>query len=515
MKTSFAIKNISASILVEIVTAIAGILLPRFFIEVYGSSVNGLVASISQFITYMGLVEAGVGAAATFELYKPITGNDEFTINGILSAAKNFYLKSGTLFLILDLILVLGYPYLVNNEISDIAFIRLMIIVLSLNGVIDYFILGKYKVLLIADQRTYVIAIAQAVGIVITLITSILLIEMRVSPILVKAVVAIVYLLRTFVIVLYSRKRYPYINFKTEYPESVFSQRKSALFHQVVGMICNNTDIVLLTTMLKGTALIEVSVYATFNMVAYTITSLFNSISNGIRASFGQVIAEKREDTLRMSFSNFELAYFILLYIVYTCMAVLLHPFINLYASVFTDSATYIRWDLVFLFTLCGLIQNIRIPSSTIQIAAGHFKETQGAAFLEATINLGISLLLVRQMGINGVLIGTICAYLYRSTYQIIYCNNHFLNNTILRTLKRVVINSAVLVGLTFAGIKFAEAHINTWLQWIFYAICMVVVFSIVYLLVNYASEPQTMRDATKHIISTITRKKKSINQTT
>lgn len=493
MRTNNAIKNTLASILVEIVAALSGIILPRYFISVYGSSVNGLVISIGQYITYMGLVEAGVSAAATVELYKPLAINDRDRINEIVSAAKGFYIKSGLLFVVLDIVLVVLYPF-INSEIADVTFVRTMIVVLSLSGVVDYFLLGKYRVLLVADQKTYIIAIAQAIGTIVTLIVSIVLIEMNSSPILVKAVVVIVYLLRTLYIMLYVKKKYDYICFSKEYSPSAFPQRKSALLHQIVGMVCNNTDVVLLTALLQKDALVEVSVYGVYNMVAYNLTALFNSISKGVGASFGSLMAQDDQCALKKTFSIFELLYFMLLFTVYTCMGVLLYSFISLYSSSFKDSEIYIRWALVALFTACGIVQNIRIPGMTIQVAAGHFKQTQGAAIVEAVINLGVSLALIRPIGINGVLIGTLAAYLYRSTYVIIYNAHHFLPNSLKTSLSRIVRNFMLLGALIAFGVVCIVPLIHSWLLWVAFAAVMVMVSSGLFLLINYLVEPDVVK---------------------
>lgn len=494
MRINYAVRNALSSILVEIIAAISGIILPRYFISVYGSSINGLVSSIGQFITYMGLVEAGVSAAATVELYKPLAVDDHSRINEIVSAAKAFYMKSGMLFVGLDILLIIGYPFIVQNEIADVSFVRMMILVLSLNGIVDYFLLGKYRVLLVADQKTYIIAIAQSVGTFVTLFASILLIRLNSSPILVKGVVAAVYLLRTIYIVIYVRSHYAYIDFSISYSPEVFPQRRSALFHQIVGMVCNNTDIVLLTVMLQNNALIEVSVYSAYNMVASNLTSLFNSISKGLGSSFGNIIAEEDTETLEKSFSYFELLYFVLLFIVYTCMAVLLFSFISLYSSAFEDSNFYRRWSLVILFTACGIVQNIRVPGSTVQIAAGHFKQTQGAALLEAILNFGVSIAFVRSIGIGGVLLGTLAAYLYRSTYVIIYNAHHFLPKTLKRTVFRIIRNLLMFGVLTTLGVMILVPHIQSWISWLVGAIVFFSVTLGAFFVLNYISEPKIIR---------------------
>ena len=145
MRTRQAFMNAVFSLMLQVVLAISGLLVPRFFIAVYGSAVNGLVSSITQFITYLSLVEAGVGAAGTVALYKPLAEKDSLRVSGILSATRVFYLRSGLIFAGLVGLLVIFYPFAVKSEINDGGFVRLMILLLSLSGIIDYFFLGKYS----------------------------------------------------------------------------------------------------------------------------------------------------------------------------------------------------------------------------------------------------------------------------------------------------------------------------------------------------------------------------------
>ena len=490
MRTKLAFKNTLVSLVLQIVTAISGLIVPRFFTAEYGSAVNGLVSSVSQFIVYMGLVEAGISAAGTVQLYKPLLEKKYDDINSIISGAKVFYRRSGMIFVTLALLLILIYPIIVKNEIADTSFIRMMIFVLSINGIVDYFILGKYRVLLIADQRNYIISFIQIIGVLVTMTVSIFLIKIEASPIIVKSTAAIVYLLRTVFIVLYVRRYYPYLDLKVPPRKDAFTQKSNALIHQIVGMIVNNTDIVLLTLLLKVNALVEVSVYSIYNLVAYALTSLFESISVGLRASFGQVISEGNKETLRRTFSQFEYLYFMILFVVYTCMAILLYSFIGLYSRDFNDADSYTRWSLVVLFTFCGFIQNLRVPGSTIQVAAGHFKETQGAAILEAVINLGVSLVLIFNFGIAGVLFGTSCSYLYRTSYVIWYNDKHFNPGTLGRTLFRLVRSATISIGLVLIFTGVATSYIDSWLSWFTFSILVFAVSAISIVTINIIFEP-------------------------
>lgn len=507
MRTKLALKNTIASLLLEVVTALSGIIVPRFFTVVYGSTVNGLVSSISQFITYMGLVEAGVSAAGIVELYRPLAEGDTETINGIISNVKRFYYKSGLIFIMLDVLLIALYPYLIHNEITDQSFIRIMIMVLSVNGIVDYFILGKYRVLLTADQRSYVISFFQILGTIVTMLVSIILIEARVNAILVKSVVAVVYMLRTLGVVFYSKHKYKYLNFKANSLQATFGQRTSAFFHQIVGMICNNTDIVLLTVLLKNGALVEVSIYSIYNYVASALTSLFNAMSTGVRASFGQVIAEHEQDTLRRTYDLFEYAYIILLFIIYTCMGTLLYSFIQLYSADFADADIYARWSLVIVFTMCGLLQNLRIPGSMVQVAAGHFRQTQGAAMIEAVLNIVVSVLLIFKFGIVGVVLGTCVSYAYRTTYILLYQERHFLPGTLKKTLLRVarsLLTSSVVMAVFFGVVN---PSINSWIDWFVSAVLMCCFSGLFIVGVNALFEMDKMRMVVSLGLSALRRK--------
>ena len=482
MRTRQALKNLIASLLLQIVTAVSGILVPRFFTALYGSAVNGLVSSISQFITYISLVEAGIGAAGTVALYGPLAREDKEEINSIVSAARAFYLRSGLIFAGLVAALVLLYPGLVSDEIQNAGFVRTMILVLSVNGIVDYFFLGKYRVLLQADQRSYVISVAHIVGTIVMTVVSLQLIKMGVSALWVKGTTACIYLLRSFAVAFYVRRHYVWVSFKERPKMSAFDQRWAALLHQVVGMVVNNAAVVLLTLFVKADALVEVSVYSVYNLVGASLVALLNSISNGLSAGFGQIISQGEEKILRRSYSSYEFLYFVVIYIAYACMAVLIMPFICLYSGDFADSQIYIRAELAALFVVAGLLQSIRQPGRTVICAAGQYKQTQGRAILEAFINIAVSLLLIGKLGVNGVMIGICASYLYRTADVIVYTARHFVRGSLRHTVKRLAVNSLTFAVAVHLGMMLVPRVMSGWGAWfgyaVVYGVCCCVVFA-------------------------------------
>lgn len=63
----------------------------------------------------------------------------------------------------------------------------------------------------------------------------------------------------------------------------------------------------------------------------------------------------------------------------------------------------------------------LRLPYNIMVLAAGHYKQTQWSAIIEATINVVVSILFVFYFGLVGVAIGTLAAMIYRTLYLAIY----------------------------------------------------------------------------------------------
>lgn len=506
MRSEQAFKNMAANLFLQIVVFISGIILPRFILQAYGSSINGMITSVNQFLTYLGLAEAGVATASVVALYTPLALGRKDAVNSILSAARKFYNRSGVLFLSLTAVLVFIYPFFISGQLDN-SLVRWMIVVLAGSTLVDYFFLGKYRVLLMANQEGYVVALIQSAGTVANMVVSIGLIYAGASVLAVKAVATGVYVLRLFLVKAYAKKKYPDLDFHAQPAEGALKQKNAALFHQVVTIIVNNTDTTILTICLGSRSLLEVSVYGIYMLVVNAVNQLLTSFSNGLTAGFGEVIARREEETLKKSYSDYEYMFFLIFFVVVACMGVLLIPFISVYTIDMKD-VQYVRPVIAVLFTLLVFLQNVRIPGLTIICAAGHYKETRYQAGLEAAINIVVSLALVWSMGMTGVLLGTVCSYGYRSFEIILYTNRHLIPGTAKTAFSRIIRNLVVTAVLISAGIWLIPQNMTSFINWFIYAVAAGVVSVVLIVGVNYIAEPQEFKNLILRILGIVSRKK-------
>ena len=70
---------------------IYGLIIPILIIKYYGSNTNGLVSSITQFLSYIVLLEFGIGPVVKNALFKPLVEKNKKNIEDVLATAKHFF----------------------------------------------------------------------------------------------------------------------------------------------------------------------------------------------------------------------------------------------------------------------------------------------------------------------------------------------------------------------------------------------------------------------------------------
>lgn len=86
-------KNLITALILQVATILQGLILPRLIITTFGSDVNGLISSVTQFLSFISLLEGGLGAVVLAELYAPMEVDDKVKIKSVLLACQRFFNK--------------------------------------------------------------------------------------------------------------------------------------------------------------------------------------------------------------------------------------------------------------------------------------------------------------------------------------------------------------------------------------------------------------------------------------
>ena len=479
MKKNKVFYNIIFSIILQFVTILCSFIVPKLIIGSYGSSVNGLITSISQFLAFITLLEAGFGPVVKSSLYKPIVNSNKNEIEKLLKSSERIFKKISYFFILYVVILSIILPLRFASEYDNIFTISLIIII-SISTFFEYYLGMVYKLYLQAEQRTYVIAIIQIITLILNTIIVCLLIYFKQSIQLVKLVSSLIFILRPIIQYLFVKKKYK-INLKNVESDFEIEQKWDGLAQHIAYIAHNNADVVILT-FCGNLAL--VSVYSVYSIIANTLRNIIQSFVGGLDAYFGIVIAKMDYKKLNNKFRIYECFYFIISTIVFSCALLLIVPFVKIYTKNITD-INYIEPLFAIIIILSKFIQVIRQPYYDLVKVAGHFKETRKGAIIEALSNVIISILLVFKFGLVGVAIGTLVAMSIRTIEIAYYTHKYILNRSIINFIKLMILIIIEFLIIIFIYSIMPKIIINNYFDWIMEAIILFIISSIIIILIN------------------------------
>lgn len=486
-KAKKSVLNILSGLFSQIVTVGLGVIIPRLVLVNLGSEANGLLNSINQILVYAGLLEAGVGLATTQALYGPLACSDKDAVNGIMSATNKYYKKTGVLYLGVVLGISLIYPFAIKSTLSK-SIVFWVVILSGLPSVINYYFQGKYKLLLNADGRSYIITNITLIINIFTSISKILLLIFGFDVVALQIMYLFFNLVQMVFYLVYVRKRYTWLNVKTAPDYESISEKNSVLIHQISGLVFSNTDMIFLSVFCD---LKVVSVYSMYTLLFGMIGTVIQNINSGVMFVLGQTYNSDKEKFIPMH-DAFELYNMTLTFSLFCIANIFILPFMKLYTAGVTD-INYIDSLLPYLFISTYLLENGRTSSMKVINYAGHFKQTKNHALIEMIINLIVSVVGVNIFGIYGVLFGTIAALLFRANAMIIYASKKLLNRSCWITYRRWILNLVIFIIVTVISKKIPFPT-ETYLGIILSAmICCIVIIPIFFITVSLA-EKKTLK---------------------
>lgn len=469
MRKLLLAKNTAASLIAQITTLICGFILPRLFLQHYGSEVNGLVNSISQFLSVIAFLELGVGAVVQSSLYKPLAEKDNQQISKVMVSANKFFQRLARILLVYVISLMIIYPFIANQNFGFI-YTATLIAAISISSFAQYYFGIVNSLLLNADQRGYIQYNAQTVTIILNTIVCAIMISMNGTIQMVKLVTSLIYLARPVILQIYVNNHYA-INWKIKYTQEPIKQKWNGVAQHVASVVLDGTDTIVLTVF---STLSNVSIYSVYFLVVKGVKTLFLSVTNGIQALIGELWAKQELDQLKSFFGWIEWLIHTGTTYVFSCTAALIVPFIQVYTLGIRD-ANYIQPTFAILLTLANAMHCLRLPYNIMVLAAGHYKQTQRNYIVAAILNIVVSVLTVKIWGLIGVAIGTLVAMTYQTIWLAIYDSRHF----IYWPLKKVIRQFLVDIISSFLIISFGS-HIVlkdiTYFNWFFMAIKVAIV---------------------------------------
>ncbi|EGC75208.1 hypothetical protein HMPREF0490_01098 [Lachnospiraceae bacterium 6_1_37FAA] len=486
----------------QLVVLCVGLIVPKFFIMSYGSEINGLQSSIAYIYTYIALLEAGIGTATLQALFGTLGRENKEETNAILSATNIQYKKIAMMYAVCMLIFAFVYPNTITTSINKVT-ISLMVLLSGVSSLLSFLFCGKFVVLLQADGRSYIVSFIGLVNYLLMNTIKIVFIIKGYSIISIYIGAALVSFAVVIFYYFYRRKYYNWVSYQEKPKMEAIAQSKNVLVHQIANIVCNSTDVLVLTYVARDLKL--VSIYNLYIMVFDAVKSIIANIFSSVQFIMGQTY-NKDIELYRKYHQIYEVCDFAVSFSLYSTAYVLVLPFMKIYTKGIQD-INYIDPYLPLLFVTVKLLTSAREPAALVINYAGHFKKTQNRAVIETIINVIVSIVGVYFCGIYGVLIGTIVALLYRTIDMYLYSSRRFLKRSPWQSIKQwgVYLLGFLIVAHIFSIIKIEP---RGYIEFFGIAILVCVGISMFYIVYTFIFNYRIVWPVTKQVVRKLKEKR-------
>lgn len=464
--------NIVTTLINQLVTTACGIVIPGVFISVFGSEAYGISVSVTQFLSYITLLESGVGGVARAMLYDPLARGDNRGISSVYYAVRSFFYRVAIAFTVYSIAVGLTYHKLAHVTIFSRTYIFLLVLVIGMSTLAKYMGGLANLTLLAADQRQYINNII-SVGITAVNTLSILVMTgLGCGLLSVKLGSSIIFVIRPLLYSLYVKKHYQLK--RNENDKAKLEQKWTGIGQHLAYFLHTNTDVALLT-LFANTKL--VAVYSVYNLVISSIRAITESFSGGMEAAFGEMIAKGQKARLRNAYLRYKTMITTASFVLFCCTGILIVPFVRLYTKGITD-ADYIQTAFSFILMLAEAVNCIVLPCSCLPVASNMLRQTRWGAYGEAIINILLSCILIRRSPLLGVAIGTLAATVFRGAFYMVYSSKKILQISSGRVIAKFIAVVAGMCGVTAIGRCIISTFaIENYFQWV---LCGAAVFAAV-----------------------------------
>lgn len=411
-KNSFI--NSTVGFLSKILVFIVQFICRTVFIKQLSTDYLGINGLFSNILTVLSLAELGVGSAIIFKLYKPIHDEDKEKIKTYL----NFYRKAYTIIgLVIFMIGIMIVPFLnvMIKEVPDIKEnIKLIYILFLLNTSISYFFTYK-KSIISGYQKEYVITLIDLIVLIIQNTLQIIFLYLTKNYIVYIIIQILGTILINIISSYFANKMFPFIKEKNIVPltkkeeKNIFEDVKALVFYNAGYVVSNGTDNIIISSFI-GVA--KVGLLSNYTTLTTAVTQFLASFFKGFTASIGGLNAEDDNSKKESIYYQIILLCFFIYGIVSIEFTVLVNPFIKIWLG----NKYLLDFWIAFILGLNLYIDGMRYSNSAFRSTTGLFKQGKFKPLVSSIVNIILSIILVKPLGIFGVLLATALARVFITT---------------------------------------------------------------------------------------------------
>lgn len=406
-----SVRNIGYRLISQVASIVLKFVSRTIFIYILGVEYLGINGLFSEVLQMLSLADLGFGTAMVFSMYKPLAENDEKRLTQLVALYKRIYTIIAIVITVIGVALVPFLKYLVNLD-QNIPYLKTYYLLYLANTVSSYLVVYK-TCILNADQKNYLVSKYNTIFNFISLILTSAVLLLTHNFMVYLIVQVIVTYANNFYVSHVAERLYPYINNKVEKlpkeeGKKIFENVKSVFIYKVANTLVGSTDNTLIS-ILVGT--ITVGFYSNYSMVVNNIVLFINIVFSSVTASIGNMVVEANKKKNYEVYCMMQQVSFLLSTVAITCTYLIINDLIYVWIG-----KQFILKPLVIVaITLNMYFSVVLMPIWSYREATGMYMQTKYVMVATAIVNLVLSIILGKILGLAGILFATSIARI--STY--------------------------------------------------------------------------------------------------
>ena len=401
-------RNIFFGFALRILQLILPFIARTAIIKVLGMEYVGLNSLFTSILQVLNIAELGVGFTLVYSMYKPICENDTPKICALMNLYRRYYNIIGLVILILGIAISPFLPYLISGDVPADLNLYILYFLNLASTVFSYWLFAYRNCLFAAHQRNDIISKITFVINIITYSIQIILLFLFKNYYLYVVVIVVMQIASNMVVAFMSLKYYP--NYKPagflekQEQKQINRSVKDIFYGQIGFVVTNSVDAVVISAFL---GLIPLALYQNYYFILSALISFFTVFFQSMRAGIGTNLITKNKNE---NYKDYKFVTFVVigaLSFCTPCLISLYQPFMKLWVG--NDN---------MLDNYCVLLFGAFLVTYELCLAIGSYKDSSGIwhadrfrPLVTAITNLTLNIILVNIIGIYGILISTIVAY--------------------------------------------------------------------------------------------------------
>lgn len=405
MRKANSLKNFITSTIPFIILIFLGFWKVNVWQNSLDEDVYALNQLFFQIFAYLSLAEAGIGSLVQKEYYKLLVTDDKEKICVYYTLSRKMLQIVCFVIIAIGLVLSFFLPMLANDNALSMQYMQKIFILFLAKSLVEYFMFSP-RFVLQADQKIYKMNIQMNVYKILEGLMEILMIMYGYSY---ETVLIISFFLRIVMNLHLNRivfKEYPWLHLVKDTQGLKITGMQHVFIYKIVSVIYENVDVVLISAFVNP---VSVIIYSNYKYITKYVSDLLYMVGSSITSSLGNLLYS--EEGNERSFFTYEMIstmfYFIACFLT-IALGYCMNSFIVIWVGEdkLFDNFSFIC--ILFLF-FHGVV---RRPQYILKDIFALYKELQIVSVVESMLNLGLSFLLVREYGIQGVLGATVISTL-------------------------------------------------------------------------------------------------------